>query len=427
MRAAERLRVAADARSRAEVEEAVAIVELARACEWPEDAAFDVVGTRPVRIGADGTALFDEFLPLEVAAIKGISVASATWLIRDLVNLSARHPQLWFQVRRGRLPVYRACQLAAEAARYELSRDQAHALDAALAPKVATLPWPRVLRLARGLIAQIASDKIAELAERARAARYVRRYPTEDTCVGFIAARLDLADAIGFEAAVNQVAEALAAQGDGDPVDLRRAKAVGVLADPARAHELLTSGRESQAGSAEVQVYVHVAEETLLTGRGVVRVEGVGALAATMLTHLIGHRRVRLTPVVRPYEDVASDAYEIPERIRRQVLLRDQVEVFPFSSRSARGADLDHTQPYRPGRRGQTRAGNLGPLSRTAHRGKTHGGWRLSQPSAGVFHWRSPAGLAYRVTPSGTSRLDSPFDEAIYRLSPRSSRNFDTS
>lgn len=189
VRAAERLRVAADARSRAEVEEAVAIVELARACEWPEDAAFDVVGTRPVRIGADGTALFDEFLPLEVAAIKGISVASATWLIRDLVNLSARHPQLWFQVRRGRLPVYRACQLAAEAARYELSRDQAHALDAALAPKVATLPWPRVLRLARGLIAQIASDKIAELAERARAARYVRRYPTEDTCVGFIAAR----------------------------------------------------------------------------------------------------------------------------------------------------------------------------------------------------------------------------------------------
>ncbi|MGV8907459.1 MAG: hypothetical protein ACOH1Y_00610 [Propionicimonas sp.] len=45
-------------------------------------AAFDVIGTRPVRIGADGTALVDEFLPLEVANLKGISVASATWLIR---------------------------------------------------------------------------------------------------------------------------------------------------------------------------------------------------------------------------------------------------------------------------------------------------------------------------------------------------------
>ena len=426
-RAAQRLRVAVDARSRAEAEEAVAIVDLARACEWPEDATFDVVGTRPVRIGADGTALVDEFLPLEVAAIKGISVPSATWLIRDLVNLSARHPQLWFQVRRGHLPVFRACQLVAEAARCKLSGDQAQALDAALAPKVATLPWPRVLRLARGLIAELAADKIAELAERARAARYVRRYPTEDTCVGYIGARLDLADALSFEATIQQVAEVLAVQGDADPVDVRRAKAVGVLADPARAYELLSSGHDSPAHSSEVQVYVHVAEEMLLTGQGVVRVEGVGALAATMLTHLIGHRRVRLTPVVRPYADVAADSYEIPERIRRQVLLRDQIEVFPYSSRSARGADLDHTQPYRAGRGGQTRAANLGPLSRKAHRGKTHGGWRLSQPSPGVFHWRSLAGLAYRVTPSGTSRLDSPFDQAVYRLSPSSSRNVDTS
>lgn len=425
--AAQRLRAAVDARSRAEVEEAVAIVELARVCRWPEDANFDVIGTRPVRIGADGTALVDEFLPLEVAAIKAISVASATWLIRDLVNLAGRHPQLWLQVRRGRLPVFRACQLVAEAARYELSGEQALQLDAELAPKVATLPWPRVLRLARGLIADIAADKISELAERARAARYVRRYPTEDPSVGFIGARLDLADAIEFEAAVARVADALAAGGDPDPVDLRRAKAMGVLADPARAHALLSAGRDSRSGSPEIQLYVHVAEETLLTGRGTVRVEGVGALAATMLTYLIGHRRVRLTPVVRPYADLASDSYEIPERIRRQVLLRDQLEVFPYSSRSARGADLDHTESYRPGLRRQTRAGNLGPLSRKVHRGKTHGGWQLSQPTPGVFCWRSPAGFDYRVSPSGTSRLDSPFDKAIYRLSPRSARNLDTS
>ena len=60
---------------RAEVEQAVAIAELAEAREWTADATFDVVGTRPVRIGADGTALVDEFLPLEVATAKGISVA----------------------------------------------------------------------------------------------------------------------------------------------------------------------------------------------------------------------------------------------------------------------------------------------------------------------------------------------------------------
>lgn len=76
---------------------------------WPEDASFDVIGSRPVRIGADGTALVEEFLPLEVAALKGISVTAATWLIRDIVNLKTRHPRLWFQVAKGHVAVFRAC------------------------------------------------------------------------------------------------------------------------------------------------------------------------------------------------------------------------------------------------------------------------------------------------------------------------------
>ena len=46
------------------------------------------------------------------------------------------------------------------------------------------------------------------------------------------------------------------------------------------------------------------------------------------------------------------DSYEIPNRIRQQVILRDGFEVFPFSSRPARGQDLDHTSPYRRGARG---------------------------------------------------------------------------
>jgi hypothetical protein len=43
-------------------------------------------------------------------------------------------------------------------------------------------------------------------------------------------------------------------------------------------------------------VYVHVAEETLLTGRGTADVEGVGAIPVAMLRILLGHTRVRLTP-----------------------------------------------------------------------------------------------------------------------------------
>lgn len=234
-----------------------------------------------MRIGADGTALVDEFLPLEVATGKGISVASATWLIRDIVNLKARHPLPWMQATRGLVPMFRACMLAAEVARFDLTVEQAQALDERLAPKVPTLPWRRVLHLARGLITELAAEKVTVLQQEARVARFVCKVPTDDP----------------------------------------------------------------------------------------------------------------------------STAYEIPDPIRRQVLLRDTVEVFPFSSRPPRAADLDHTVPYRPGGKRQTRASNLGPLSRKPHRAKTHAGWQLEQPKPGVFWWRTPTGERYRVGPNGTMRI----------------------
>lgn len=421
--AVERLRRAIETRTRAEIDEAVAIADLAAEHAWDENAAFDVVGTRPVRIGADGTALVDEFLPLEVAALKGISVGAATWLIRDIVNLRARHPILWFHATRGSVPIWRARQLAAEIARFDLSLEQAHALDAELGPKVSVLPWPRLLRLARGLVTELAADKVQALADTARAARFVRKLPTDDPTVAYLSARLDTADAIFLDAMVDRIADILGQRGDADTKDVRRAKALGVLATPERARLMLTEASERSTDEAstrspssaddgirstdprllpQAQLYVHVAEETLLHGRGTARVEGIGPLAATMLKLLVGNCRIRLTPVIRPYADVAVDSYEIPDWMRRQVLLRDQYEVFPYSCRSARNQDLDHTLPYRPGGRNQTRAANLGPLSRRAHRGKTHGGWQLEQPKPGVFWWSSPAGYRYRTDPSGT-------------------------
>ena len=423
-----RLRDVFEAQARAEVDSAVAIAELAEAREWTADSTFDVIGTRPVRIGADGTALVEEFLPLEVATAKGISVASATWLIRDVVNLKARHPLLWFQATKGLVPMWRACQLAAEVARFDLTIEQAQELDERLAPLVPTLPWRRVLQLTRGLITELAAEKVSALQEAARAGRFVRKLPTGDPSVAYISARVDTPDAIFFDAMVDRIADILGDRGDTDLKDLRRAKAIGVLATPARA-QLMLAEATGQTGPIratdprllpEACVYVHVAEETLLHGAGPARVEEVGALPASMLTYLLGHTRVRVTPVIRPYADIAVDSYEIPEPIRRQVLLRDTYEVFPYSSRTARAGDLDHTDPYRPGRKRQTRASNLGPLWRTPHRAKTHANWDLQQPRPGIFWWTTPTGgHRYRIGPNGTSRhFTNPrhrrFDQALW-------------
>ena len=186
--AIDRLRAAVETRTQGEIDEALAIAELAAEHEWPVDAPIDVIGTRPVRIGADGTALVDEFLPLEVAALEGISVGAATWLIRDLVNLKVRHPLVWFQATKGLIPMFRARQLAQEIARFDLTLEETQQLDTALAPKIAGLPWRRVLKLARGLITELAADKVVALQEQARKARYVRKLATDDPSVAYLCA-----------------------------------------------------------------------------------------------------------------------------------------------------------------------------------------------------------------------------------------------
>lgn len=144
----------------------------------------------------------------------------------------------------------------------------------------------------------------------------------------------------------------------------------------------------------------------------VARVEGplgLDDLGPVLLAHvrdLLAHHRVRVLPVIDLRSDPTADTYAIPERIRQHVILRDQVSVFPYSTRAARACDLDHTQPWHhDGPPGQTRPSNLGALDRRAHRAKTHAGWAVEQASPGVFTWTSPLGYRYRVDRHGTHQL----------------------
>ncbi len=413
--AAERLRLASAARVRAEIDEAVAIADLAAEHSWTADADYDVVGARLVRVGADGTRLVNEFLALEVAALKAMSVTAATWLIRDIVNLQARHPMLWAKTLDGTIPVFRARQLAQEVGGHDLSVDEARELDSRLQPYVGVVSWRRLLHRVRGLIADIAPTKTHAASEKAREDRYVRFYGTEDTAVTGLDARIDTADGIFFDAMVDRIADILAARGDTGSKDHRRAKAIGILATPARAALMLAEAAGYNDGAIKAddprllptaRMYIHIAEEAITSGRGVCRVEGLGPITLTMLGHFVGHTRIKATPVIRPYDSYGVDHYEIPAGLRERIVLRDSIEIFPFSNRAARTCQLDHTIPYAPnGPPNQTRAANLGPLSTKVHRAKTHGGWRLSQPKPGVFYWKSPAGFRYRVTQHGTRPL----------------------
>ncbi len=145
-----------------------------------------------------------------------------------------------------------------------------------------------------------------------------------------------------------------------------------------------------------------------LPAGGVVFVEKWGALLTEQLPQFLAGSRVVVRPVVNPNTISPVDGYQTPTKMRFALNSRNPYDVFPYGTKPAANCEADHTIAYQPGDPGQTRLGNLGPLSKFTHRAKTHGGWQLAQPEPGVYQWTSPAGYQYQVTANGTTRIETP-------------------
>ena len=157
-----------------------------------------------------------------------------------------------------------------------------------------------------------------------------------------------------------------------------------------------------------LQVAVHIHSDAVGAGTGVARVERAGIITQALLRELISEipgLKVRVQPVIDLPQFAPADGYVPTAVMRRAALLAFPHEPFPFSDRSSEGLDLDHTVAYQPGRRAQTRIGNLAPLARRVHRAKTAGFWVLAQPTPGQLVWTSPLGYRYDVTSFGSRRL----------------------
>jgi hypothetical protein len=123
--------------------------------------------------------------------------------------------------------------------------------------------------------------------------------------------------------------------------------------------------------------------------------------------------KVTIKPVIDLNAELTAPGYDIPDRIREQVVLRDRSCVFPWCSRPARGCDVDHVDPYDHEAEGSPQPGptatsNLAALCRFHHRLKTHTAWRYRMTSNGVFEWTSPHGHRFRRDHTGTTPIDEP-------------------
>lgn len=440
------------------------------ACAWADVHDLDPAGAeyrplieRACAWGGEGTPAVSEYCALELGTLQATGEVAARLLIGDALDLRHRLPRLWRQVQAGQVRAWQARKVA-QATR-ALSWDAVHEVDEAICGYIGQLPWSRFARLLHAAILQADPAQAAERERRARRERDVYACDGEDGLKTLIA-RATSGDAAWFMAMVNRLAAILAAEGDPDPVGVRRSKAIGLLAQPARALQLLLDHAgdadeaphregEHEEGEHEkgdhqeaesepddhtsldltpfaldvdprrlrptVVLHYHLTDAALGAGHGLVRPEHGDALTLTELRAFLADTgaNIRVQPVLDPVDQAPVDRYEVPQRLRASLRLRNLVDAFPFGTSTSGSLDLDHSVPFvamdEGGPPGQTGLHNLGPFTRRPHRAMTHSTWRRRQPDPGTYLFRSPHGYVYVVTNHGTLGLgDTPYAQQVW-------------
>ncbi|MCL2483052.1 MAG: 13E12 repeat family protein [Propionibacteriaceae bacterium] len=399
--------------------------------DQPEPDRFDTYRVEHI----DGHAYGEDMIS-ELAVANSSSAGAAHYLACDVATLARDMPQCWAKVVQAQAPLWQARKVA-QACQGVTAADRA-VVDGEVAPCLGAVGMLRLTRAVSAAVLIVDPDR-AERIHQANSHRCVLTGTDEhDPLTGWVSARVDRQDAIFLDATIQLVADRLAARGDTTTVDHRRARALGMLANPAAVVQMIgipttrgmdpvptTSGdyqtiHDTAASlvagfTPRTQVYVHLfADPTspinparLTTGISpVARVETLGPILTSQVVQLTAGTQVRVTPAIHVDSTTISvDQYEVPARLRHQVVLRNPYDVFPWSSIESRHLDLDHTVAFQEGESGQTNPTNLGPVSRRAHRIKTLAGWDLNQPTPGVYIWHTPTGQTIQVDHTGTHHL----------------------
>jgi hypothetical protein len=435
-------------------------------------ASFTVPGCEHEEpIAGEGAPLVAEFCVAELGGVLGISTTAAKKLIGHALELRHRLPRLWAQVHAGQVPAWRARAVADTTIHTSpaLTAEAAGFVDAQVAAVAGRIGTAQLDRLVAETIKRydLATADPTQDPEDGYLAVDPRHVTVNKDDVHYagtlrIEAEVDIADALDLDRAVAHHAATQKALGSELPLDARRAKALGELARTQTALDLAfqdggvegggfevrgvhpeeprdeasrrarTSTSESADGEStestetddlpaarEVVIHAHfdasvVGEQTVFGPTG--RMEnGQRLILLDQIKSWCDDSRTKVTvkPVIDLNAQLTAQGYEIPDRLREQVQLRDRTCVFPRCTRPARGCDVDHVVEFdhdaeaegRP-QPGPTSTDNLACLCRFHHRLKTHSAWRYETTAPGVFEWTSPHGHRYRRDHTGTTAME---------------------
>jgi hypothetical protein len=203
------------------------------------------------QLGGGGTPELLEFCVAELGARMETGYVAARSLMADALDLRHRHPELWQLIVTSRVPSWKARRVA-QATRH-LSRSSAMQVDAAVARVICGLPWARFETLLAAKIIEADPHAAEQQAKIWEAERFVRTGRINQFGLKLLIAKANAGDVILFMATLNRIAEILQLQGDLSTADVRRSKAIGILAQPAVALQLLWEFRNQQSPAVEPQ------------------------------------------------------------------------------------------------------------------------------------------------------------------------------
>ncbi|MGI8645214.1 MAG: HNH endonuclease signature motif containing protein [Nocardioides sp.] len=339
------------------------------------------------------------------AAAIGVSTAAGEAMIRDALTLRHRLPRVWARLVAGELPAWRARRIAR--AVYAQPGDVADWLDETLAPladRVGAITVDRLLDEAM-LLLHPEERELAQFAALDARHATLHEDSINHTGVAEMTLRGDWKDLSDFDATLAELAALLDL---GESLDVRRSRAVGVLADPAAAAALL-AGRATPAPKRRMSLVVHLSADAVAGCHPVGRNQTTGrAVLEQQVSDWCGRTDTHLTvtPVIDLTEHVTVDRYEVGDRLRTRTRLSHPCCVFPWCTRPARSCDADHVIAHAAG--GATCDCNLAPLCRRHHRLKTSAGWSYTTIETGVWLWSDPHGQQFLRNHTGTTDVTPP-------------------
>jgi hypothetical protein len=396
--------VLAELRAEVEVRQASMIREWSRIATWAEANTVEgMAGAATIRegfvdtglpIAGDGAPLVSEFALMELVAVLGRTPDGGRAYVGRVLGCAWRLPNVWAAVMAGRLAPWRAERIADLVG--PLSADAAAFVDRNLY-NASGVGWAQLDRLIAEAIIRFDPERAEAEREAAADHRYFDIDQPDSNGLATVTGLLDAADAQDLDDAVSRRATLLGSLGSEPSLDVRRSQAVGELA---RADLMLDL---DGAPARKATINVHITDTTLTGDNPVARWNDRPISAEQVKEWLGSATSVVVRPVIDLAEHVPVDSYEIPDRHRVSVELRDHTCRFPHCGRKARSCDLDHAIPH--GRGGPTCPCNLVPLCRRHHRAKTHSRWRYEVTKPGTYAWTSPNGFTWQVDHRGTHPL----------------------